>query len=90
MDSMKSPDLWTRARKARLGRVALVNAGASWAIIEATDLFIGLVVVVATAIIQARPAGEVRHVIYGFLARYLDPPRPEIELGLGANGRAAP
>ena len=35
-------------------------------------------------------AWEVRQVIYGFLARYLDPPRPEIELGLRANGRAAP
>ncbi len=35
-------------------------------------------------------AWEVRRVIYDFLARYLSPPRPDIELGLGANGRASP
>ncbi|HSG81936.1 MAG TPA: alpha/beta fold hydrolase [Gemmatimonadota bacterium] len=35
-------------------------------------------------------AWEVRKVIYAFLARYLDPPRPDIELGLGADGRASP
>lgn len=35
-------------------------------------------------------AWRVRREIYRFLARYLKPPRPEIELGLGAEGRAAP
>ncbi len=35
-------------------------------------------------------AWEVRRVIYAFLARYLNPPQPDIELGLGANGRASP
>ncbi len=35
-------------------------------------------------------AWNVRKVIYGFLARYLDPPRPDVELGLGADGRASP
>jgi dipeptidyl aminopeptidase/acylaminoacyl peptidase len=35
-------------------------------------------------------AWEVRQVIYRFLARYLKPPRPDVELGLNAEGRAAP
>ncbi len=35
-------------------------------------------------------AWEVRLDIYAFLARHLDPPRPEIELGLTAAGLAAP
>jgi dipeptidyl aminopeptidase/acylaminoacyl peptidase len=35
-------------------------------------------------------AWEVRKVIYAFLARYLDPPQPNIELGLRADGRASP
>lgn len=35
-------------------------------------------------------AWSVRPVIYEFLARYLKPPRPDVELGLRANGRAAP
>jgi len=35
-------------------------------------------------------AWEVRRVIYDFLARHLNPPRPRIELGLQANGRASP
>lgn len=35
-------------------------------------------------------AWGVRRVIYDFLARYLDPPNPGIELGLGAAGRASP
>ncbi|HEY0787959.1 MAG TPA: alpha/beta fold hydrolase [Thermoanaerobaculia bacterium] len=35
-------------------------------------------------------AWKVRKEIYGFLARYLDPPRKEIRLGVGADGRAAP
>jgi serine/threonine-protein kinase len=74
---MSSPDFWSRIREARLGRVLLVYAGASWAVIEATGFFIeqfglpdwfvpaallllliGLVVVVGTALVQARPAVE--------------------------------
>lgn len=35
-------------------------------------------------------AWEVRRVIYDFLARYLDPPNPNIDLGLGSDGRASP
>ncbi len=35
-------------------------------------------------------AWEVRREIYRFLARYLKPPRPDIRLGVGADGRAAP
>lgn len=35
-------------------------------------------------------AWRVRREIYRFLARYLRPPRPEIHLGLGPDGRAAP
>jgi dipeptidyl aminopeptidase/acylaminoacyl peptidase len=35
-------------------------------------------------------AWTVRRVIYDFLARHLAPPRRDIELGLGASGRAAP
>lgn len=35
-------------------------------------------------------AWEVRRVIYDFLARYLNPPRPNIELGVQATGRASP
>ena len=35
-------------------------------------------------------AWNVRREIYDFLARYLDPPNPDIELGLGADGRASP
>jgi serine/threonine-protein kinase len=72
---MSSPSLWSRFRAARLGRVLLVYAGASWAVLEATDFFIdkfglpnwflpavldlllvGIVVLVATALVQSRPA----------------------------------
>lgn len=35
-------------------------------------------------------AWAVRREIYRFLARHLDPPRPEIELGITAEGRASP
>jgi dipeptidyl aminopeptidase/acylaminoacyl peptidase len=35
-------------------------------------------------------AWQARRQIYAFLARYLDPPHPEIELGLTSEGRAAP
>ncbi len=35
-------------------------------------------------------AWEVRRVIYDFLARYLNPPQPNVELGLRATGRASP
>ena len=35
-------------------------------------------------------AWEVRRVIYDYLARYLNPPRKDITIGLQANGRAAP
>jgi dipeptidyl aminopeptidase/acylaminoacyl peptidase len=35
-------------------------------------------------------AWKVRKEIYGFLARHLDPPRRDIRIGLGAEGRAAP
>ncbi|UCF18677.1 MAG: S9 family peptidase [Gemmatimonadota bacterium] len=35
-------------------------------------------------------AWEVRPLIYEFLARYLSPPRPNIDLGLRASGRASP
>jgi len=35
-------------------------------------------------------AWAAREQIYRFLGRYLDPPRPEIELGLTAEGRASP
>ncbi|MFO7893946.1 MAG: prolyl oligopeptidase family serine peptidase [Longimicrobiales bacterium] len=35
-------------------------------------------------------AWNVRSQIYDFLARYLDPPNPDIQLGLGADGRASP
>lgn len=35
-------------------------------------------------------AWRVRRDIYRFLARYLEPPRPQVELGLTAEGRAAP
>lgn len=35
-------------------------------------------------------AWGVRRVIYDFLARYLDPPNPGIQLGLGRDGRASP
>ncbi len=35
-------------------------------------------------------AWKVRKDIYAFLARYLDPPRKEIPLGVGSEGRAAP
>jgi dipeptidyl aminopeptidase/acylaminoacyl peptidase len=35
-------------------------------------------------------AWDVRRVIYGFMARHLDPPRTNVELGLRASGRAAP
>jgi dipeptidyl aminopeptidase/acylaminoacyl peptidase len=35
-------------------------------------------------------AWKVRREIYRFLARYLKPPRPDVELGLNAAGRAAP
>jgi dipeptidyl aminopeptidase/acylaminoacyl peptidase len=35
-------------------------------------------------------AWEARREIYGFLARYLNPPKPEIRLGLTPEGRAAP
>ncbi len=40
--------------------------------------------------LDGREAWEVRRVIYDFLARYLNPPRRDIELGLGASGRASP
>ncbi len=70
---------WARLREVRFGRLALVYAGASWAVLEATGFFIdnfgfpqwllraelvllavGLVIVVATAIMQV----------------YRDPPEP--------------
>lgn len=35
-------------------------------------------------------AWEVRRVIYDYLARYLNPPRKDVELGVRANGRASP
>jgi dipeptidyl aminopeptidase/acylaminoacyl peptidase len=35
-------------------------------------------------------AWTVRKVIYDYLARYLSPPQPDVALGLGASGRAAP
>ncbi len=35
-------------------------------------------------------AWQARAEIYAFLARHLSPPRPEIPLGIGAEGRAAP
>jgi acetyl esterase/lipase len=35
-------------------------------------------------------AWNVRRQIYDFLARYLDPPNPDIHLGVGADGRASP
>jgi dipeptidyl aminopeptidase/acylaminoacyl peptidase len=35
-------------------------------------------------------AWQARKQIYAFLARYLSPPRPEVSLGLNAEGRAAP
>ncbi len=35
-------------------------------------------------------AWNVRRVIYDFLARYLNPPNPDIELGIGRDGRASP
>ena len=35
-------------------------------------------------------AWEVRRVIYDYLARHLNPPRKDVELGLRANGRASP
>lgn len=35
-------------------------------------------------------AWQARREIYDFLARYLDPPKPDIRLGLTAQGRAAP
>lgn len=35
-------------------------------------------------------AWAARREIYGFLARYLKPPRPDISLGVGPEGRAAP
>ncbi|MGD2215674.1 MAG: prolyl oligopeptidase family serine peptidase [Gemmatimonadales bacterium] len=35
-------------------------------------------------------AWEVRRVVYDFLARYLEPPQPNIELGVQATGRASP
>ena len=35
-------------------------------------------------------AWQARVEIYAFLARYLSPPRPEISLGIGTEGRAAP
>jgi len=35
-------------------------------------------------------AWKVRREIYDFLARYLKPPRPDVQLGLNAAGRAAP
>ncbi len=66
--------LWSRIRQARLVRVLIVYAGASWALLEVTGAFIeqlglprwffpaailllliGLVIVTATAWIQARP-----------------------------------
>jgi hypothetical protein len=69
---MATPGWWTRLRAARIGRLALVYAGASWAVLEATGFFIdnfgfprwllraelvllaiGLLIVVATAIVQA-------------------------------------
>ena len=35
-------------------------------------------------------AWKVRREIYRFLARYLEPPKPDVPLGLTAEGRAAP
>jgi acetyl esterase/lipase len=35
-------------------------------------------------------AWGVRRVIYGFLARHLAPPKPEVDLGISWEGRAAP
>ncbi|UCC84558.1 MAG: hypothetical protein JSW46_06425 [Gemmatimonadota bacterium] len=74
---MSSPSLWSQLHEARLGRVVLVYAGASWFILEATGFFIdnfglapwllsielvllaiGLVVLGATAIMQARQRDE--------------------------------
>ena len=37
---MSGPTLWSRIQNARVWRVLLVYAGASWAILEATDFFI--------------------------------------------------
>lgn len=72
---MSHSDFWSQVREARLGRVLLVYAGASWAVLEATDFFVtrfglpelllpialgmllvGFVVIIATALMQARPA----------------------------------
>jgi Tol biopolymer transport system component/TolB-like protein len=72
--AMNGRNLWQGPHGARLWRVLLVYAGASWAILEATDFFIerfglpdwfipgavlllliGLVVLVATALVQAQP-----------------------------------
>ena len=35
-------------------------------------------------------AWDVRRVSYDYLARYLNPPRKDIDLGIQASGRAAP
>ncbi len=74
---MSNSGLWSQVREARLGRVVLIYAGASWMVLEATGFFIdnfglapsllsvelvllavGLVVLTATAIVQARRRGE--------------------------------
>jgi TolB-like protein len=74
---MSEHGFWSRVRQARLGRLLLVYAGASWATLEATDFFInrfglppwflsaalvflvaGLCILTATALVQARPAGQ--------------------------------
>ena len=40
MEPMSGPTLWSRIQDVRVWRVLLVYAGASWAILEATDFFI--------------------------------------------------
>ena len=35
-------------------------------------------------------AWEARAAIYAFLARYLEPPKPDLSLGISTQGRAAP
>ena len=73
---MSRPNLST-GLAARVGRVVLVYAGASWAVLEATGFFIdqfglprwflpaalvllliGFVIIIATALVQARPAAN--------------------------------
>jgi tetratricopeptide (TPR) repeat protein/TolB-like protein len=76
-----SSGLWSRIRESRLLRVLLIYAGAAWAVLEATDFFIGkfglpewffaaalvllligLVNLVITGWVQARPAAQARGV----------------------------